>query len=508
MLAEQFAQIVAPLLGGAGEDLSLSAALALVPTKPLHARPWALHDGGGKVSQADWSFPSAENALQHLRTVLLQFSLRSQADKRLLARATYPKPEPLFSQEGVESARALVFPALGIQPPQDAWHIRPDQPMCLNAFEALAKFCNDPDNHLFPALRAGVPTGFQRDIPPSGCFWEQDAAVEPLTPLSLHLQNWKSAEVDASVTSRLLQEELDAGYCYKFPGSVAEAQRAFPVGLALGKLGVVRAPGRSDRLVLDNSICGTNANCEVPETQAMPSALDVMHSFPLRECQGQQMAMCIDVKAAHKRVVIRASEQGLLGFTWQDEIYFYKVAHFGATFAQHWWGRVGSCALRLLHILIWIARIGMLFVDDYLFSQDCQIMPLTGAMICLFFQILGIPLSWKKLQLSHRVEWIGWHFCFSAGIISLKTEKCHKLLGMVQSLLSGHRVSKKDLEKFIGLSLWACLAFPTMKAMLHTFYHDLWAPAATNFSIPPDYWHDIARYLDDNLRFCKMYSHM
>ena len=59
-------------------------------------------------------------------------------------------------------------------------------------------------------------------------------------------------------------------------------------GTALGKLGVVRAPGRSGRLVLDNS---TRDKCQLrgAKNQATPSALDVMHSFPLRKCQGQEM---------------------------------------------------------------------------------------------------------------------------------------------------------------------------------------------------------------------------
>ena len=72
------------------------------------------------------------------------------------------------------------------------------------------------------------------------------------------------------MTSRLLQEELEAGYCFKFEGALAEAKANWPVGLALGKLGVVRAPGRAERLVLDNSVAGTNSQCHVPEKTVFP----------------------------------------------------------------------------------------------------------------------------------------------------------------------------------------------------------------------------------------------
>ena len=101
----------------------------------------------------------------------------------------------------------------------------------------------------------------------------------------------------------------------------------------------------------------------------MPTVRDVVSSYPFRDSAEKMAAMWLDVKAVRKRVVIREEEQGLLGFTFADALCFYRVARFGATFAQHWWGRTASCILRVLHILIWFAHCGYLFVDDYLFSQ-------------------------------------------------------------------------------------------------------------------------------------------
>ena len=264
---------------------------------------------------------------------------------------------------------------------------------------------------------------------------------------------------------------------------------------------MVRSAGRKDRLVLDNSICGTNSNCSVPERQCMPTVRDVTQSFPLRGPRSKQQCLSLDVRSAHKRVVIREEERGLLGFTLDNDIYFYRVAPFGAVFAQHWWGRLGSVILRLLHLLIWVSHCGFLFVDDYLFTQNSQALPLTESMICLFFQLFGIPLSWQKLQIGVEVEWIGWRLHFSAGAVYLSPERRFKLLGMVQCLLKNPRVSQKDLERFIGLALWACNLFPTMRSMLYYFYHDLYSPAASNYSISPDALHTLHEYLSPNLVF-------
>ena len=72
--------------------------------------------------------------------------------------------------------------------------------------------------------------------------------------------------------------------------------------------------------------------------------------------------------------------------------------------------------------------------------------------------------------------------------MSLKEDKRLRLLGMVQSLLHAPRANRKDLERFIGLAMWACILFPVMRCVLHTFYHDLYSPAVTNYGMDPAAW--------------------
>ena len=86
--------------------------------------------------------------------------------------------------------------------------------MRLNALERLAFFVADADVSLFSALRKGAPTGCQYDIPDSHPFWTNDVEQLHDVPLSLHLQNWRSAAVDTPTTLALLQEEIDQGFCF------------------------------------------------------------------------------------------------------------------------------------------------------------------------------------------------------------------------------------------------------------------------------------------------------
>ena len=163
------------------------------------------------------------------------------------------------------------------------WTIREHQPMCLHIMHGLSQIMQDPDQALFPSLIEGVGTGFQRDIPLSNCFPLNvpEAVDEP--PLSAHLTNWQSAEDDLMLTRQLVQQEIDKGWVFPFEGTLQDAQQQYPLGVALGKLGIAHSDGRPPRLVLDQTICGLNGRCVIPERSTLPSAKDVLRTFPIRK---------------------------------------------------------------------------------------------------------------------------------------------------------------------------------------------------------------------------------
>ena len=225
-----------------------------------------------------------------------------------------------------------------------SWSIREDQPLCLEPLQCVSSFMHDPDSALFSSLLEGVSTGFDGGIPPSNIFHTKeindDSSSSDRPNLSVHLENWKSAE-DRPDLVELLQEELE-----RMDFSLRRGCGIGSCGLSTWscywELGLTITDGRPPRLVVDSTVCGANGNCIVNEHQCMPSAKDVLRAFPLGNNQHELSALGLDVKAAHKRVVIKESHPGLLGYSHRNALYFYKVAPFGAIFSAHWWGRLGS----------------------------------------------------------------------------------------------------------------------------------------------------------------------
>ena len=501
-LATAFAHLVAPLVNQISCDWSWDKAAQIPRLKTIYQPPFGQEDGGGFTSNPDWSLGDRTNHdfFGPLRKKWVQRILDQRLDKFLVhffSQADHASAP--FSESILAPFRNDLEQFLQDSNISPDWSIRPHQPMCLEILRGLSDIMRDPDQALFKSLIDGVGTGFQHDIPLSHCFPLQPPGETDEPPLSAHLTNWQSAEDDISLTRELVQQEIDKGWVFPFDGTLQDAQQRYPLGVALGKLGIAHSDGRPPRLVLDQTICGLNGRCVIPERSTLPSAKDVLRTFPIRNYSGDHMGFSLDIKAAHKRICIREEEHGLLGFTLQDRLYFYRVAPFGATFSASWWSRLGGWMLRFFHFLLWWAHVALLYVDDFLFYQSLFGMPISAAMICILCQLTNIPVSWQKCELAFTIQWIGWKIHLRSGFIEIPGVKIEKFLGYLRSIGRSSRTSKRNLEKLIGLALWLTQLWPYMRIWIRHWYHDLYSIPATHYSIDNGDWRSFSSYVDDNL---------
>ena len=110
-----------------------------------------------------------------------------------------------------------------------------------------------------PSLLAeGVPTGALEPMP-SSFQWPQASPEPPSAQSDLELvhcqDNWLAAEQDPACVQRLVDEEVAQGFIALFHGTLEQAQQAWPLGTAVGKLNLVKVPGKDPRLVLDSAVC-------------------------------------------------------------------------------------------------------------------------------------------------------------------------------------------------------------------------------------------------------------
>ena len=319
-LADRYAQIIAPLFGTtssctARTPCSLSFALSCTEVKPRNAPPFGAQDGGGIYSLPDWSYGPryAADQLKPLRLEWRNWLLENHIPARLQQHVASSKNEPLFTQEETAWLQASFqrFSDTISGSSDRGFSVADGQPYCLSALQRLSTLLADKDTSLFPALSQGVPTGFDDDIPRSHTLRpRREGETDEGHQLLVCEGNWQGAESDPALLQELIEEELQAGFLEEVD-SIEEAYRRWGKDrVAVGRVNIVKAPGRSPRLVVDNSICNTNQNCTVPEQFSLPCLQDIQASYPLREDNEPVSGFSLDVKGAHKTSRVREKDRG------------------------------------------------------------------------------------------------------------------------------------------------------------------------------------------------------
>ena len=321
-LARQFAQIIFPLLSDQNHELTLDDFEKWLPVKDIHAPPFARQDGAGLKSKGDWSGAHQfDDSFQALRKNFFRTIMEKRLDLQILQAFQQRQSDPPFTSDQLTPFKHFVDEFLMAQGMHPNWGVPDDQQLCLYLLQQLCSCMQDPDVSLFQYLIDGVPLGIHEQITPSGCF--------PLTPpdelfepplLSVHHTNWQSAEDEPIIVQEVIDKEIEAGWVARFEGTMEDAQNFFQDGLAIGKLGLALSDSRPPRLVLDSTVCGVNLQSRIPEKSSLPTARDVIYSYPLRNSQKPLSGVSFDVKSAHKQMAVNPRYRGLLCFQFKGHL--------------------------------------------------------------------------------------------------------------------------------------------------------------------------------------------
>ena len=172
--------------------------------------------------------------------------------------------------------------------------------------------------------------------------------------------------------------------------------------------------------------------------------------------------------------------------------------------SAHFWSRLGGAFQRLFHRLCYLPHASFIHV---LMFQETQIIGLSAAVIVILCMLTRLPISWKKCEIGPTIVWIGWEFHIQAGFIVHPMIKRAKLVDLIQKLLCSSHCSKKSLERFLGLALWATQLWPAMRTWLHYLYRDLHFIPASQFSVDPGSWESVCHCLSDDLVFVRKPPH-
>lgn len=454
------------------------------PRQPSYAtvNKLLVADGGGVASSADWTSPRKADMLETLRRCFL---LKGMEWKILVEPSNTEEInwETLLSDEQIHYLRALTIKFIESQGKTATTAMAPDQPFYLDILEALCEIVSDEDSMLPSALRQGVSTGILEPLPSSG-IWIPTSSGDAEAPLSSHEDSWQSARDHYALTTALVDKEVADGFV-ECLGPISQFSQQERAAFFCGKLSIAFSASRKPRLVLDTTVNGANPRAQLQERIFHPTLQSVQQCFPTVP-DGEFLAgLIIDVSSAHKRIRLREEERNFASFVWDNKVYRYRTCSFGATYSSLWWARVGSLLLRLIHILLFGYHVALLYVDDFMFLFRRKWAWLQSFVVICFMQVLGVPLSWKKISLSTKPTWLGWNFDLVAMTINVTEDKIAKLQSLLH-LCDKRRCERNDVEALVGLLMWITQAARTLRPWLYSFYADLAKRAPTPRFLTPE----------------------
>ena len=180
--------------------------------------------------------------------------------------------------------------------------------------------------------------------------WPHRSGVIPDDqPLVKCTSSWKSALDHPSLVQELIAAEVREGFIAHVPGGIKSLNEHYEQ-VAVGKLGVVLAEGRSPRLVVDSSVSNVTANTVIPNHMLLPKISDlILQCAPEGNAVEQFLQLTLDVSKAHRRILIHPEDRGLLCFHVGDELYQCLCLNFGARASEWYWGRVAGLMVRTSH---------------------------------------------------------------------------------------------------------------------------------------------------------------
>ncbi len=394
-------------------------------------------DGAGICSLGRWPpwrrpRPSARRLIE-VRAMLIETvcSLESLAGVsagevfgRLARGEVAEDPFPAHLTQSMAERLMCVFDGHGIgarPQPEDR-----EQPIRIRLLQALLREANDPDDVGMTQFAKGVKIGVGIKMPRTPAVylrktrWRLAAQAEQQDGSTLGYEaawrdNYRPAVLHREELRRQLDEHVDRGMAIRLPA--ADAVTRFP-NLSVNSLNAVEKLGEkgeviSIRLVMDGTHgVSINPRIRTRDQDQSPIAPDVKRAQREQAVTRRPVGLGVDVRDAHRLVQVHHSDWGLQVCRAEagGDVYCYMCGVFGISSIGYFWSRIGGALVRAVHHVmtpedeLWL----MLMADDLKLECTAPAPEIRIVAVLLFWVLLGVPISWHKIQGGDSISWIGY----------------------------------------------------------------------------------------------------
>ena len=258
-------------------------------------------------------------------------------------------------------------------------------------------------------------------------------------------ENYESAEESSVDITRQVMEEVAKGTILRM--SEDEARRRYQGRLAVAALGAVpKELGTSRvRLIHDGTYSvDVNRRIRVRDRMRFPlidDAAAVLRQVAQEKEENNEVvrfSVLYDIARAHKLIPVQEEDWGYQAFRIpgdpSGDAFLHTRGTCGIASAAYWFGRAIGVVVRCCHRLMG-RRMGLLhliYADDGWLTATGNKFWKKILMWLFLFELLEIPVTWKKVRGGAEVDWIGYHLdvaAFTRGINESKRTWILKWIG-------------------------------------------------------------------------------
>ncbi len=304
-----------------------------------------------------------------------------------------------------------------------------DLPMLVHGrlLETILTEGGDPDKRGIKHFYQGVRLGVGRKTPRTPAVFakktkwnlaEQGTASD-LAGQSVQAvwrDNYQTVKAHPELILQQLEDHHARGLALRLTPKEAREQYPDLTVVSLGAVAKVADPQSPEdlRLLMDGThgVC-VNSHIRQRDQDRCPTAADVKR---VQRAQGQESrrprGLALDAKEAHRIPPVHPEDWRFLGCraSLQSDIFIYKYGVFGIATSAYWWARLGGALVRACHLValpsqaLWL----LLMADDLKVESTAEDAERQVLWLILFLLMLGVPLSWRKVQGGDEITWIGY----------------------------------------------------------------------------------------------------
>ncbi|CAE8616008.1 unnamed protein product, partial [Polarella glacialis] len=467
------------------------------------------NDGFGLCSPGRW-LPAKRG--KNMNSDQREFckKLADLLDKMVMALALGKVKEQPFSGEKLESLRSQWCALL--PDPAQAASVPEFQPFLLFALgQSLCKM-GDPDWQVIAdspdSYASGVPVGVGIKMPRAKFVFRKKVKWRKYddSEAIFDMKNYSSAHaVEDDLEKQFRSEEL-LGMMY--PTSMAVARQDYPGSrLRVAAQGALRKPDGSYRALHDGTHGGRVNNeilmrdqLEFPGPREDAAAMEAAR----RVIPGVHFCLAADVRKAHRRVLRRKADWGLMAcrsHEGSETIWVKRVGTFGIGSIAYWWGRLAAAAGRFVLRLCLNS-----FVFMSIFADDLKVVA-GGAdkwkvllRVFMAWIMIGAPFAWEKFRGGLELDWIGYWLDYTRFELGVSERRTLWLCKWLEGAGGGQVVQMRRFAEGLGRLGFAARALVWLKPFLAPLY--AWAAAVPEGTAlkPPLLVQLTVAFLLDNLQ--------